>query len=90
MGKYIVATSYKAIQAIPHVPLDPSPWKTIWHFPFVLKIDMFNWTLTHKSTLTSENLKRKGWERPSLCLLCKEAEEIAYHLFIECVYTTEV
>jgi hypothetical protein len=90
MGKYTAAAGYKAIQAIPHVPPDPSPWKTIWHFPSVPKIDMFSWTLTHKSALTSENLKKKGWEGPSRCPLCKDVEETADHLFIECVYTTEV
>jgi hypothetical protein len=89
-GKYTAAVGYKAIQAIPHVPPDPSPWKTIWHFPSVPKIDMFSWTLTHKSALTSENLKKKGWEGPSNYPLCKDAEETADHLFIECVYTTEV
>jgi hypothetical protein len=88
--KYTTVVGYKAIQEIPNVPLDPTPWKTVWHYPSVPKIDMFNWTLIHKSTLTSENLKKKGWEGPSGCPLCLEAEETVDHIFIDYVYTREV
>jgi hypothetical protein len=63
-GKNSAAAGFRVIQAIPNVPSDPTPWRALWHHPSVPKIDMFIWTLVHKSVLTSENLKRKGWEEP--------------------------
>ena len=40
--------------------------------------------------MTSDNLKRKGWEWPSRCSLCNHAEETTKHLFISCDFTKEV
>jgi len=63
-GKYTTTTGYKSFTTVPHVPPDPIIWKSI------PKIDMFVWTLAHKSILTGENLRRRGWEGPSRCPLC--------------------
>jgi len=89
-GKYSVATGYSAIQVIPWVPPDPTPWRNLWNYPSLPKIDFFCWTLLHKSILTSENLKRKGWEWSSRCPLCKEYEETTDHVFLLWSFAREV
>ena len=89
-GKYTAAAGYAAILEMPWVPLNPAPWKALWNFLSIPKIDIFIWTLLHNSILTNDNLKRKGWEGPSRCPLCKRTEENAHHLFITCEFTQEV
>ena len=46
--------------------------------------------MSHKSILTSENLRKKGWEGPSRCPLCMAEEETTNHLLIKCPFAVEV
>jgi hypothetical protein len=55
-----------------------------------MKIDMFVWTLAHRSILTGENLRRRGWEGPSRCPLCIQEEETSDHLLLKCPFAKEV
>ena len=48
------------------------------------------WLFTHQKTLTTENLKKRGIEGPSHCILCKKAEETQTHIFLECPFANEV
>ena len=89
-GSYSAAVGYAAILETPWVPPNLALWKTLWNFPSIPKIDIFIWTLLHNSIMTSNNLKRKGWEGPSCYSLCNHAEETAEHLFISCEFTKEV
>ena len=59
-GKYTAAAGYSAILEFPWVPSNPGPWKALWNFPSIPKVDIFIWTLLHNNILTSEILKRKG------------------------------
>jgi hypothetical protein len=87
---YSTTTGYKALQAIPHTPPDPTLWKTIWSHNLIPKIDIFTWTMSHKSILTSEKLRRRGWKGPSRCPLCISEEETTDHLLLSCPYSKEV
>ena len=89
-GTYTTAEGYAAILEVPWVPPNPGPWKALWKFASIPKIDIFIWTLLHNSILTGEKLKSKGWEGPSRCPLCNQAEETIEHLFITCEFTKEV
>jgi len=51
---------------------------------------MFIWTLAHKSILTGENLRRRGWEGPYRCPLCLHTEETIDHLLINCDFSKEI
>jgi hypothetical protein len=74
-GNTLQPQATRLLQAIPHVPPDPTSWKTIWSHKSIPKIDMFTWTMAHKSILTSENLRRRGWQGPSRCPLCMTEEK---------------
>jgi hypothetical protein len=87
---YSTTIGYKSLQAIPHVPPDPTLWKTIWSHKEIPKIDMFTWTMAHKSIMTSENLRQRGWKGPSRCPLCISEEETTDHLLLTCPYAKEV
>jgi len=89
-GHYSVAEGYRSIKALPHVPRNPAIWKFIWSSKSIPKVDHFAWTLAHKSALTAEVLRRKGWEGPSRCPLCYAAEESSPHLFLACPFAAEV
>jgi hypothetical protein len=51
---------------------------------------MYVWTTAHKGILTSENLRRRGWEGPSRCPLRCQEEETTDHLLLSCTYSKEV
>jgi hypothetical protein len=46
--------------------------------------------MAHKSILTSEKLRRRGWKGPSRCPLCLSKEETTDHLLLTCAYAKEV
>eukprot|EP00253_Pinus_taeda_P026762 PITA_26762 len=55
-GGYSVAQCYTKLYECPHVATNPEPWKGIWNYPTLPKIDFFNWLLCHSKILTDDNL----------------------------------
>jgi hypothetical protein len=51
---------------------------------------MFTWTMAHKGILTSENMRRRGWQGPSRCPLCIIEEETIEHLLLNFPYAKQV
>ena len=89
-GIYTAAEGYAAILAIPWASPNPAPWKSLWKFPSIPKIDVFIWTVLHNGILTADNLRKKGWALPSRCPLCTCAEETVDHLLLFCDFTKDV
>jgi ribonuclease HI len=89
-GVYTAAAGYKIVTGVPWVPPNPGPWKALWNYPSIPKVDLFTWTLIHNSILTFDNLKRRGWEGPSRCPLCTQTEETIDHLLFNCDFSKEV
>ena len=89
-GSYSTSEGYKNIQAIPYAVPNPTVWKFIWSKPFIPKIDIFCWSIAHKSILTGDNLKKRGMEGPSRCPLCKLKEETADHIILDYPFSKEV
>jgi ribonuclease HI len=89
-GVYTAAAGYKIVTGIPWVPPNPGPWKALWNFPSIPKVDLFSWTLLHNSILTFDTLKRRGWNGPSRCPLCTNSEETISHLLYNCEFSKEV
>lgn len=48
------------------------------------KMVFFSWLLFHNKNLSWENLKKRGWQGPGVCPICRSAEEDNYHLFLNC------
>ena len=86
---YSTLLGYNTFRNIPHVPPNPSLWKSIWNTKTIPKIDLFLWTLSHSIIQTGENLQKKGWEGPLRYPLCQQAEETSDHLLLNCSYSKE-
>jgi ribonuclease HI len=73
---------------------DPLPaskvWQKIWNLKHWPKITLFLWLVSHSSILTWDNLLKRGFVGPSLCILCGEAEETMNHLLNTCPYTAQI
>ena len=65
-------------------------WKNIWNKDGLPKINVFFWILSHRKTLTTKNIRKRGMEGPLRCILYKESYESLKHLFIECKFSREV
>jgi hypothetical protein len=55
-----------------------------------LKIKIFTWLVAENKILIWENLQKRGWEGPSICILCKNSSETGLHLFVNCPFTSVV
>ena len=63
-----------------------SPWKLIWNSLVPLKVSfLFVWEVRWGKFLTTENLKKRGFQLASRCPLCSEAEENLNHLLLHCL-----
>jgi hypothetical protein len=65
-------------------------WGKIWNLRHWPKITLFLWLVSHSSILTWDNLMKRGFVGPSLCILCREAEETMNHLLNTCPYTAQL
>ena len=61
--------------------------RALWNLKIPEKLRCFIWLLTKNRVLTWEQLKKWGFQGPSLCYLCKKNEESTQHLFMDCNYT---
>lgn len=48
---------------------------------------MFSWLAFHNKNLTWDNLRKRGWQGPSVCPICWVEEESNFHLFFACKKT---
>eukprot|EP00253_Pinus_taeda_P025799 PITA_25799 len=82
-GSYTVKEGYKALQNA-SATTNWHLYKPAWRTESLPKVKLFNWTLLHGKILTAENLRKKGIQGPSICCMCRRAEESSDHLFIDC------
>jgi len=62
----------------------------LWKWDLQLKIKLLVWLAKDQIFLTWDILQKKGWEGPSMCVLCKRSTEDINHLFIDCLFTKKV
>lgn len=70
----------------------PQDWwyKRLWYWAIPLKLKCFSWLLLQDKLKTWENLCKRGWIGPSLCVLCKNEAETKQHLFVKCSFTIKI
>ena len=59
-------------------------WDQIWSSSIWPKVSTFLWLLSHNRILTWDNLRKRSFSGPSICLNCRQAEETAIHLLQQC------
>ena len=50
-----------------------------------MRVSLFAWEASWNRILTCDQLKRRGWNLPNRCYLCKQEEETNDHLFLVCI-----
>eukprot|EP00253_Pinus_taeda_P008595 PITA_08595 len=65
-------------------------WEKIWSPPIWPKISTFLWLLSHNRILSWDNLRKRKFEGPSICLNCKMEEESAVHLMQLCPFSRKI
>jgi hypothetical protein len=65
-------------------------WNKVWHSALWPKISTFLWLLVHNRALTWDNLRKRGFSGPSICVLCSLQEESKEHLFNSCTYSQQI
>ncbi|XP_059077196.1 uncharacterized protein LOC131876295 [Cryptomeria japonica] len=89
-GKFIVAQGYARLDKNLHGPAEVHWWKKVWDNFSWPKCNFFLWLLAQRKCLTWENLRKRGFQGPSICLLCSCNEECTSHLFFLCPYSREL
>ena len=84
-----VATAYDCISTHHMDPLSNSSFilQFLWKINIPEKIRCFIWLLIMNKVLTWDQLISRGFQGPSICFLCKNGEDSAQHLFLDCLFT---
>ena len=77
-GNYTVKDGYNSIHNNSRKEVF---WENVWSKDDLPKINYFYWILAHHKILTAKNLKKRGIEGLSHCILCKNSEETLEYLF---------
>ena len=56
--------------------------KIIWDIKALLKVKAFIWLIINDVIVTWDNLKKKDWQGPDICVLCTADEESIDHIFL--------
>ena len=62
----------------------------IWTFNIPAKICRFIWLAVMNRVLTRDNLQKRGWQGPGMCILCRRNEDSSQHLFLDCTVSKRV
>lgn len=63
---------------------------SFWKSGCVSKSIFFSWLVFQKKNLSWENLRKRGWQGPSLCPVCRTEEERNCHMFLLCVRSQQL
>jgi hypothetical protein len=84
-GEGTFKVKYAYIRAVDLSEMDKrKDWQRIWQPGIWPKIVTFLWLILTKKVLTWDKLRKRGYEGPSICMLCREEEETLNHLFCTC------
>lgn len=90
LGVYIVASRYKVLLSHRMNGEEVQWWKKVWNkFPWP-KCNCFVWMLAWNNCLTWDNIHKRGFHGPSICVLCGAAEEESSHLFLHCPFAIQI
>ena len=77
---------------IAELPLQETQWwqHRLWTWNISPKLKCFWWLVLRKSILTWDNLVRRGFIGPGICVLCAENHEDIDHIFVFCRFTRDI
>ena len=89
VGSLSVAKGYDCISVNCFDPLAPM-LEFLWHQRIPLKIACFTWLMARGRILTWDQLQKKGFQGPGICILCKRNLEDISHLFLYCPISVRI
>jgi ribonuclease HI len=89
-GNISVKNLYLALEKHLNLQSDFSWLFQLWNWKLPLKLKLFMWLAGKGKILTWDALRRRGWEGPGFCSLCRQAQEDVPHILIHCAFTTNV
>jgi exonuclease III len=88
-GTFTIKEAY-SIYSNPQAVDKAAIWRKAWNPALWPKVSTFLWLIIHNRALTWDNLRKRGFIGPSLCVLCCQHEETKEHLFNGCQYSQRV
>ena len=80
-GEYTIKANYRHLEGD---TFEAIPTWLIWNSCIPPKVSVFTWEVLWGKVLTTDQLKKRGFQHASKCLLCKEDEETIDHLLLNC------
>jgi zinc-binding in reverse transcriptase len=62
----------------------------LWKIGAPPHIIVFSWLLLRNAILTIDNLRKRGWQMPSICTMCYQEEKTVAHLFTKCSFIKQL
>ncbi|CAN1280198.1 Putative ribonuclease H protein At1g65750 [Linum perenne] len=89
-GKFSVSSLRRILIADKFPGLQSFPAEVVWQPDVPSKIACFSWKVFLNRIATLDSLQRKGFSLANRCVLCGLSSESVDHLFLNCVFTSEV
>ena len=89
-GKYSVSSGYLVLTKQLFGEVEVSWWKKVWNSFSWPKCNFFLWVLVYNRCLTWDNLCKRGFQGPSICVLCRSSDETVSHLFFQCPFAKQI
>lgn len=89
-GIYMVAAGYSKLVAHKMDMLEVQWWKKVWNKLSWPKCNCFIWMLAWNKCLTWDNIRKRGFHGPSICVMCGTNEEDSSHLFFRCSFALQL
>lgn len=83
-GKFTVKSAYNTLQDSPARRCNTT---TIWKLHVPPRFKIFAWLLVQNKILTTDNLRKRGYNMAGICYMCRTSDETVQHLFNECTQT---
>ncbi|KAJ1687829.1 hypothetical protein LUZ63_019219 [Rhynchospora breviuscula] len=82
-GSFSVSSMYRLQK---YYPKEDSALAALWSMKIQPRMKIFCWQMAIDKLATIDNLKRRGWQLPNRCILCKNKEETTQHIFGDCIF----
>ncbi|CAN1131720.1 Putative ribonuclease H protein At1g65750 [Linum perenne] len=89
-GGFSVTSFYRALLHQRASGWTEFPTGVIWIPDVPTKVTGFLWQVFYKNISTHENLQKRGFIGPNVCVLCRADLESVSHLFVSCAFTSQV
>nr|CAD1841683.1 unnamed protein product [Ananas comosus var. bracteatus] len=62
----------------------------LWNLKVPLRVKLFIWLAVRNKVLTTDNLMKRGWHGPTICVLCNLEGESLTHILFSCSFASSV